>query len=58
MDRFCLTDPQWTKMQPFCLGKPSDPGRTVSVARSPHGFSSIEYAGLPPWTRTQSRLRR
>ena len=28
MDRFCLTDPQWAKMQPFCLGKPSDPGRT------------------------------
>jgi transposase len=28
MDRFCLTDLQWAKMQPFCLGKPSDPGRT------------------------------
>ncbi len=28
MDRFCLTDPQWAKMQPFCIGKPSDPGRT------------------------------
>ena len=21
MDRFILTDAQWTKMQPFCLGK-------------------------------------
>ena len=28
MDRFCLTDAQWAKMEPHCLGKPSDPGRT------------------------------
>ena len=28
MDRFFLTDAQWAKMQPFCLGKASDPGRT------------------------------
>ena len=28
MDRFCLTDEQWSKMEPFCLGKPGDPGRT------------------------------
>jgi transposase len=28
MDRFCLTDAQWAKMQPHCLGKPGDPGRT------------------------------
>ncbi|MBV8070980.1 MAG: transposase [Acidobacteriaceae bacterium] len=27
MDRFCLTDEQWSKMEPFCLGKPGDPGR-------------------------------
>ena len=30
MDRFILTDAQWTKMQPFCLGKATDPGRTGS----------------------------
>jgi transposase len=28
MDRFCLTDAQWAKMAPHCLGKPTDPGRT------------------------------
>ena len=32
MDRFSLTgsltDAQWEKMEPFCLGKPTDPGRT------------------------------
>ena len=28
MDRFLLTDAQWGKMAPFCLGKPTDPGRT------------------------------
>lgn len=33
MDRFSLTDAQWEKMQPFCLGKPTDPGRTGGDAR-------------------------
>ena len=28
MDRFFLTDAQWAKMEPHCLGKPTDPGRT------------------------------
>ncbi len=28
MDRFCVTDAQWAKMQRHCLGKPGDPGRT------------------------------
>ena len=28
MDRFCLTDAQWAKMEPHCRGKPGDPGRT------------------------------
>jgi len=28
-----LTDAQWEKMQPFCLGKPTDPGRTGGDAR-------------------------
>src|SRR5277367_6854388 len=28
MDRFVLTDAQWAKMQPLCLGKPGDPGRS------------------------------
>ena len=33
MPRFCLTDAQWAKMEPLCLGKPSDPGRTGSDGR-------------------------
>jgi transposase len=28
MDRDVLTDAQWAKMEPHCLGKPSDPGRS------------------------------
>jgi transposase len=28
MERFVLTDAQWAKMAPLCLGKPSDPGRS------------------------------
>jgi len=26
MDRFVLTDAQWEKIEPHCLGKKSDPG--------------------------------
>ena len=33
MDRFSLTDAQWAKMEPFCHGKRSDPGRTGGDAR-------------------------
>lgn len=33
MDRFSLTDAQWEKMAPYCLGKPIDPGRTGSDCR-------------------------
>ena len=28
MDRLVLSDAQWAKMEPLCLGKPSDPGRS------------------------------
>jgi transposase len=28
MDRFVLTDAQWAKIEPHCLGKISDPGRS------------------------------
>ncbi|HEV7438988.1 MAG TPA: transposase, partial [Methylobacterium sp.] len=28
MDRLVLPDAQWAKMEPHCLGKPTDPGRT------------------------------
>jgi transposase len=33
MDRFILTDAQWATMQPFCLGKATDPGRTGGDGR-------------------------
>lgn len=28
MECFVLTDTQWAKMEPHCLGKPTDPGRS------------------------------
>ena len=28
MERLVLTDAQWAKMGPHCLGKPTDPGRS------------------------------
>jgi len=28
MERFVLTDAQWAMMEPHCLGKPIDPGRS------------------------------
>ena len=28
MERFVLTDAQWAKMEPLCLGKAGDPGRS------------------------------
>jgi transposase len=33
MERFVLTDAQWAKMEPHCLGKPTDPGRSGSDNR-------------------------
>jgi hypothetical protein len=33
MDRFSLTDAQWRKIEPHCLGKRSDPGRTGGDGR-------------------------
>lgn len=33
MVRLYLTDAQWAKMGPYCLGKSSDPGRTGSDGR-------------------------
>ena len=33
MELFVLTDAQWAKMEPHCLGKPTDPGRSGSDNR-------------------------
>lgn len=32
-DRFVITDRMWELMEPYCLGKPSDPGRTGGDCR-------------------------
>ena len=32
-DRFVITDRMWELMEPHCLGKPGDPGRTGSDCR-------------------------
>jgi len=33
VERFVLTDAQWAKMEPHCLGKPTDSGRSGSDNR-------------------------
>ena len=33
MERLSLSDTQWGRMEPHCLGKPSDPGRSGSDNR-------------------------
>ena len=33
MTRMILTDAQWSRIEPHCLGKASDPGRTGGDAR-------------------------
>lgn len=33
MTRMILTDAQWARMEPHCLGRPGDPGRTGGDAR-------------------------
>ncbi len=33
MDRYVLTDARWARMEPHCLGKPTDPGRSGSDNR-------------------------
>lgn len=32
-DRFVITDRMWELMEPHCLGKPTDPGRTGGDCR-------------------------
>jgi len=67
MDRFVLTDAQWAKMEPHCLGKPGDPGRSgkdnrlfveavLWIART-----GSPWRDLPPsfghWNSTFTRFR-
>jgi transposase len=55
MERLVLTDAQWAKMEPHCLGKASDPGRSGAnnrlfleavlwIART-----GSPWRDLPPW---------
>ncbi len=50
MNRFVLTDAQWAKMEPHCLGKPGDPGRS--------GEDNRRFVEAIPWVvRTGSPWR-
>ena len=68
MTRFVLTDAQWTIIEPFCLGKPSDPGQT---GRDPRLFfeavlwivrTGAQWRDLPDefgkWNSVFKRFRR
>jgi transposase len=41
MERFVLTDAQWAEMEPHCLGKKGDPGRT--------GGDNRPFVEAVPW---------
>jgi hypothetical protein len=49
MDRVILTEAQWAKMEPHCLGKLTDPGRSGLSERAVHG------ATCPPGSVTGAR---
>ena len=47
-DRFVITDAQWAAMEPHCLGKKRDPGRTGGDSRLfPEAVSWIARTGAP-----------
>jgi transposase len=67
MARLCLTDHQWSLIEPHCLGKPSDPGRSgIDNRMFIEGILWIARTGspwrdLPPefgkWNTTFRRYR-
>ena len=67
MDRFVLTDAQWAKMEPLCLGKPGDPGRSGKDNRLFVGAvlwivrAGSPWRDLPPafghWNSVYTRFR-
>jgi transposase len=67
MTRLCVTDQQWSLIEPHCLGKPSDPGRSGTDNRMfIEGILWIARTGspwrdLPPefgkWNTTFRRYR-
>jgi transposase len=67
MDRYVLTDAQWAKMEPHCLGKKSDPGRSGAdnrrfieavlwVARTGSPWRDLP-AEFGPWNTVFKRYR-
>ncbi len=56
MARYVLTDRQWEKMEPLCLGKQGDPGRTGANARMfKEAVLWIAWTGSP-WRDLPSEL--
>jgi len=67
MDRFVLSDAQWAKMEPHCLGKPGDPGRSgrnnrlfveavLWIARTGSPWRDLP-AGFGHWSSVYTRFR-
>ena len=42
IDRYIITDRQWAKIEPHCLGKKSDPGRTGGGCAAVSGGGVLE----------------
>jgi transposase len=67
MERLILTDAQWAKMEPHCLGKVGDPGRSGSnnrvfvegvlwIARTGSPWRDLP-AGFGNWSTVYTRFR-
>jgi transposase len=67
MERFVLTDAQWAKMEPHCLGKPGDPGwsgknnrlfveAVLWIARTGSPWRDLQ-AAFGHWSSVFTRLR-
>ncbi|WP_352664336.1 transposase [Mesorhizobium sp. M0621] len=49
MERFVLTDAQWTKMEPHCLGKPIDPVEVAAITAASSRLCFGSCARGSPW---------
>ena len=57
MHRFVLTDAQWAKMEPLCLGKPTDPGRTGGGQPFVSRSSAVDRTHGQPMERSAADVR-